>query len=375
MTEVLVDLLNSKTTTGELYRSLPTQPEFIQCYACAHYCKIKNGRSGICKIRFNEEGSLKVPYGYVGAWQCDPIEKKPFYHAFPSSNAMSFGMLGCDYHCGYCQNWLTSQALKDPRARAGSYVKDVTPEEFVDRAIELEARVITSTYNEPLITSEWAVAIFKVARQQGLATSYVSNGNATPEVLDYLRPYLDLYKIDLKTFDDKNYRRLGGTLEAVLKGIKGVFERGMWLEIVTLVVPTFNDSEEELTQIAEFIADVSTDIPWHVTAFHKDYKMTDPSNTSAETLIRAAEIGEKAGLNYVYAGNLPGRVGKFSNTRCSCGHTLVKRLGFEVIEFSMEVENDAKKGFCPKCGEHIPGRWEEPQERNSLFRFMKFIQR
>jgi pyruvate formate lyase activating enzyme len=375
MTQVLVELLNSKTTTGELYRSIPDKPDFIQCYACAHYCKIKNGRSGICKIRYNEEGELKVPYGYVGAWQCDPIEKKPFYHAYPNSYAMSFGMLGCDYHCGYCQNWITSQALKDPRASVGSSVKDVTPKEFVKKAIDLEARVVTSTYNEPLITSEWAVGIFKVAREQGLATSYVSNGNATPEVLDYLKPYLDLYKIDLKTFQDKNYRKLGGTLEAVLKGIKGVHEREMWLEIVTLIVPTFNDSDEELQQIAEFIADISTEIPWHVTAFHKDYKMTEPGNTSAKTLIRAAKIGEKVGLKYVYAGNIPGHVDKFSNTRCSCSHTLIERFGFDMVNFSMDVNHEEKTGFCPKCGEQIPGRWEEPPERSSRSHIMRLFRR
>ncbi|MFW9856560.1 MAG: radical SAM protein [Candidatus Thorarchaeota archaeon] len=819
MTQALVERLNARTIEGDLYRLIPEKPEFVQCYACAHYCKIRNNRSGICKIRFNDNGVLRVPYGYVGAWQCDPIEKKPFFHAFPGTHAMSFGMLGCDYHCGYCftddtvvitdkgpetfkqlfnsvdaiqethdgyigfkndlraitssgklrdvkgifkhkykgkmvkinplylpeikctsdheiyattnpnikpgkvkakqltknhllaiprsysfsspqlvkvdqvlnqhefnfnprwklsveernfimsetekgkssneigetlgksgsyirhvrskmrkglgldkrkgkiiiednkmrfsnerrpgipveiqfdvdtarlfglycaegcvvtdesrpnsyktnftfsheeehfvkevrnlitkifgisarkviredtiavaagktsigllfkylvgvkalekkvpeylfdaprevveafvnayidgdghryesskvssstvsidlaygiawlvlklgylpsiyinkmpekteilgrevnqaeflynvvwyensnverefhvtdeyflipirslsqfdfddyvynmevenehnylagfflvancQNWLTSQALKDPRASARSTVNDITPQEFVNKALDLDARVVTSTYNEPLITSEWAVAIFKVAREKGLATSYVSNGNATPEVLDYLKPYLDLYKIDLKTFQDKNYRKLGGTLEAVLKGIKGVFERGMWLEIVTLIVPSFNDSDEELQQIAEFIANISPDIPWHVTAFHKDYKMTDPDNTSVETLVRAAKIGEKTGLNYVYAGNLPGQVGKFSHTRCpQCEHTLIARHGFEITDFALNVNYEEKKGYCPKCGEQIPGRWEEPPERNSRLHFSRFL--
>ena len=366
MNKSLADQLNDRTIPGDLYRPIPGKPDFILCYACAHYCKIKNGRHGVCRIRSNDNGVLKVPYGYVGSWQCDPIEKKPFYHAFPRSLAMSFGMLGCDFHCGYCQNWLTSQSLRDPNA--GGHPRDVTPEQFVKEAKRLGARVVTSTYNEPLITSEWAMAIFKVARKAGLGTSYVSNGNGTPEVLDYIQPYVDLYKIDLKSFQDKNYRSLGGTLDAVLRTIKDVFEKGMWLEIVTLTIPTFNDSNEELTNIAEFIADISVDIPWHVTAFHKDYKMTDPEDTPIETLLRAAKIGEKAGLNFVYAGNRPGMVKNYSNTRCpNCEHTLITRHGFEVKSFDMDLNKAKYEGFCPKCGNQIPGRWEKPPKRDKMF--------
>ena len=360
--------LDKRTKEGLLYRKVEGKDDFLQCFACGHYCKIKEGKNGICRIRRNENGKLLVPWGYVGAWQCDPIEKKPFYHAFPRSLAMSFGMLGCDFHCSYCQNWLTSQALRDPNA--GGHPRDVTPEQFVQEALNFNARVVTSTYNEPLITSEWAVDIFKEAKKHNLATSYVSNGNATPEVLDFLQPYLDLYKIDLKSFNDKNYRSLGGTLDAVLNSIKGVYERGIWLEVLTLVIPTFNDSKEELTQIAEFIADISVDIPWHVTGFHKDYKMTDPDDTPSKTLIKAAKIGEKAGLNFVYAGNRPGRVEKYSNTRCSrCETTLVRRYGFEVEDFSMKVQGNNFEAYCPQCGELIPGRWETPQDRKQMFHF------
>ena len=363
----LQKLLQERTKEGVLYRSIPDKDHFIQCFACGHYCKIKEGSIGACKIRSNDSGILKVPWGYVGAWQCDPIEKKPFYHAFPRSLAMSFGMLGCDFHCGYCQNWLTSQALRDPKA--GGRPRDITPEQFVKEAINYKARVVTSTYNEPLITSEWAVDIFKEAKKYNLATSYVSNGNGTPEVINFISPYLDLYKIDLKTFNDRNYRSLGGTLEAVLRTIRDVYEKGIWLEILTLVVPTFNDSNEELTQIAEFIADISVDIPWHVTGFHKDYKMTDPDDTPAQSLIRAAKIGEKAGLNYVYAGNRPGRVEKFSNTRCPrCDTNLVSRYGFEVSHFDIITSEDLS-GTCSKCGEKIAGRWEKPPERNQMFHF------
>ncbi len=348
-TMTLKDLLTQYTKEGELYQKMPD--DWVRCYACGHRCKIPPGKDGICRVRFNHNGKLMVPWGYVGGMALDPVEKKPFFHAFPGSKAFSFGMLGCDFRCGYCQNWVTSQALRDPVA--GTPPEEVTPEEFVDLALRYHARIVTSTYNEPLITSEWAVEIFKLAKKVGLVTSYVSNGNGTPEVLDYLKPWVDLYKIDLKGFRQKSYAQLGGVLNNVLDTVKMVYERGMWLEVVTLIVPGFNDSDEELTDIARFLVSVSPDIPWHVTAFHKDYKMTDPDNTPVSTLIRAAEIGYTAGLRYVYAGNRPGEVGKYENTFCpSCGTVLIERSGFRVLR------NQVQHGACFKCGTNIPGRWE-----------------
>lgn len=351
MAEVMTlkEVLTEHTREGDLYAPMPDK--WVRCYACGHRCKIPPGKDGICRVRFNRNGTLLVPWGYFAALQLDPIEKKPFFHAYPSSLAMSFGMLGCDYHCSYCQNWVTSQALRDPVA--GSPPEILSVEGFIDLALRYKARVVTSTYNEPLITSEWAVEIFKVARQVGLITSYVSNGNGTPEVLDYIKPWVDLYKIDLKGFRQKAYAQLGGVLQNVLDTVKMVHERGIWLEVVTLIVPGFNDSTEELTDIARFLVSVSPEIPWHVTAFHKDYKMTDPDNTPIDTLIRAAEIGYAAGLHYVYAGNIPGSVNDFENTRCpSCGETLVERWGFRVLK------NRLVKGSCPKCGTKIAGRWD-----------------
>jgi pyruvate formate lyase activating enzyme len=286
----------------------------------------------------------------VGALQLDPVEKKPFFHALPGSLAMSFGMLGCDYHCGYCQNWVTSQALRDPNAIAPP--RRLTAEQFVQLSLDRGARIVTSTYNEPLITSEWAVEIFKVARQAGLTTSYVSNGNGTPEVLEYIKPWVDLYKVDLKSFQDRNYRKLGGVLNNVLDTIQRLYAMGFWLEIVTLIIPSFNDSDQELRDIAQFLARISPDIPWHVTAFHQDYKMTDPDNTSSQTLLRAAEIGKSEGLNFVYAGNLPGFVGEWENTNCpGCGELLIERHGYRIRN------NRIKDGACPKCSRQIPGVW------------------
>jgi len=231
------------------------------------------------RVRHNRDGRLLVPRGYVSGLQVDPIEKKPFFHVLPGADALSFGMLGCDYHCSYCQNWLTSQTLRNPAAQVGP--SDVRAEEIVDTATRHRAPVMVSTYNEPLITSEWAVEIFRLAREQGIVCGYVSNGNATPEVLDYLRPWVQLYKIDLKSFRDAAYRKLGGTLQNVLDTIRDVHARGFWMEIVTLLVPGFNDSRAELEELTAFVAEVSPDIPWHVTAFHKDYKMTDPADTTA----------------------------------------------------------------------------------------------
>jgi pyruvate formate lyase activating enzyme len=485
-------------------------------------------------VRSNRDGVLWVPAGYVGALQCDPIEKKPFFHALPGSDALSFGMLGCDYHCSYCftgdtrvitdrgvvridslfpeegiplpgggqagkpdsrqalthtgafapiqqvfahphdgpvievtpfylpafrctpehrvlattqpesepewipahqlsprhflsipkpvvtatgpgvidvqallssevksraisqperflvpikqvevkpyqgnvfnlevagahtytanffavhncQNWITSQALRDPAAV--SPARPTTPEELVAMALAAGAPVIASTYNEPLITSEWAVEIFRHAQAHGLMTAYISNGNATPRVLDYLRPWVDLYKVDLKGFDDRRYHELGGVLKTVQETIVNLKERGFWLEVVTLIIPGFNDTDVELTALARFLASVDRTIPWHVTAFHRDYKLTDPPDTGVETLLRAAAIGRTAGLQFVYAGNRPGQVGDLENTRCpGCGALLIERQGYLVRR------NRITGGSCPDCGEIIPGRWARPDQ-------------
>jgi len=345
----LADILRENVREGELAE--PMEKQRVRCLACAHRCVVFEGQAGICKVRFNRGGKLYVPWGYVAGAYADPIEKKPFFHVRPGSLALSFGMLGCDLHCSYCQNWITSQALRDPRA-VGS-IRHATPEQLVKAALEAGAASVVSTYNEPLITAEWAVAIFRLAHRQGLLTGFVSNGNATPEALEYLRPHLDLYKVDLKSFEDRNYRQLGGRLQPVLESIRRIHEMGFWLEVVTLVVPGFNDSDDELTRIAEFLAGVSADIPWHVTAFHRDYKMTGPPDTSAETLLRAASIGRRAGLRYVYAGNLPGSLEGLENTRChSCGQLLVRRYGFHVLENRIPSSSN-----CPACGAAIPGRW------------------
>jgi len=325
----------------------------LECVACGHRCRIGPGREGICRVRYNDGGRLMVPWGYVGGVQLDPVEKKPFFHLLPGARALSFGMLGCDYHCAYCQNWNTSQAVRDPEARP--VPEPVAAGELVKIALEYDASVVTSTYNEPLITSEWAVEIFRAARRNGLVTSYVSNGNGTPEVVEFLRPWTDAYKVDLKGFDDRRYRTLGGVLSNVLDTIVLLHKSGIWMEIVTLVVPGFNDSDGELRDIAGFIASVSPDIPWHVTAFHPDYQMDDVRSTSVRSLLRAACIGREAGLRFVYAGNLPGLVGEFEHTACpSCSRVLVERSGYSILS------NHLEGGACGYCGAPVPGVWTTP---------------
>jgi pyruvate formate lyase activating enzyme len=347
-TPTLKEVLESQTVEGELYERL--EKNRVRCFACGHRCVIFDGLDGICRVRFNRGGKLLVPHGYVGGLQLDPVEKKPFFHALPGALALSFGMLGCDFHCSYCQNWVTSQALRNPDAVAPP--RSLTADQFVRTALARNARIVTSTYNEPLITSEWAVELFKEAKKAGLKTSYVSNGNGTPEVLAYIRPWVDLYKIDLKGFQDRNYRKLGGVLQNILDTIQNVYKMGFWMEIVTLVIPGFNDSSEELRDIARFLAGISRDIPWHVTAFHEDYKMTGNGNTPVSTLLRAAEIGKAEGLHFVYAGNLPRSVGTWENTTCpGCNALLIERSGFRILR--MNVTN----GCCPECAREIPGVW------------------
>jgi len=346
--------------------TMPSAPELVvggddggvRCLACGHRCSIKPGKQGVCRVRFNENGVLRAPTGYVAGVQIDPIEKKPFYHAFPGRDAVSFGMLGCDLHCSYCHNWVTSQALRDDRAVVPPSF--VSAEQLVRVAVARHVPVIVSTYNEPLITADWAVEIFKLARAEGITCGFISNGNATPQVLEFIRPYVPLYKVDLKAFSDRSYRELGGVLDNVLDTIKRLVQMDFWVEIVTLVVPGFNDGDDELKQIAEFLAGVSTDIPWHVTAFRPEYKMTDPPRTPIDTLLRAYDLGKEAGLKYVYPGNSAGGVGERESTHCpDCGTLLIRRRGFYV------QDNRMRGNACPECGLAIPGVWEDVPPRKS----------
>jgi len=344
-------LSKSHVAHPDLAEEMPEKPGWVRCLACGHRCAIPPDRPGVCKVRMNREGTLRVPFGYVGSLALDPVEKKPFFHVLPGSTALSFGMLGCDLHCSYCQNWFTSQTLRDPSAIAPP--EDMSSEDLVDRAVLARAPIVVSTYNEPLITSEWSRAVFAKAKEAGLLTGYVSNGNATPEVLDFIRPVTDLYKVDLKGMEDRAYRSLGMPLATVLDTLEQLKRRGFWVEVVTLLVPGFNDSDAELRELTGFLARLDPLIPWHATAFHADYKMTDRRDTRPADLLRAAEIGVESGLRYVYCGNRTGRVSEWENTRChGCGGTVIRRHGFHVLENRLGPD-----GICPDCRVQVPGVW------------------
>lgn len=344
--------LQGFTAPGRLFEKL--EDDDLRCTACAHRCLIHPGRAGICRVRLNRAGELRVPWGYVSSAHADPVEKKPFFHLLPGSRAFTFGMLGCNLHCDFCQNWNISQVLRDAELGDGSKtIQPIQAEELARLAFRYHSQLVVSSYNEPLITSEWALEIFRQARSLGMQTAMVSNGYATREALEMLAPHLTALKVDLKTMQDRQYRELGGVLQHVLDTIRIARELGLWVEVVTLVIPSFNDTNQELWDTASFLTSVSADIPWHVTAFHPDYKRRGSAPTSAATLQRAADLGVEAGLRYVYAGNLPGRVGSLEDTHCpNCTARLIRRQGFSVLE--NRIIGDGK---CPQCGAVIPGVW------------------
>ena len=348
----LQDYLDQFTTTSHLADQ--EGDGTVRCLACAHTCRLKPGQRGICKIRFNQDGELQVPWGYVSSLQVDPIEKKPFYHFLAGAEALTFGMLGCNLQCDFCQNWLTSQALREAGTEGlTEYIQRISPQDLVAYGLQRRAEVVASSYNEPLITSEWAFDVFQEAVRAGLRGVYISNGFATAAVLDFLRPVLSGFKVDLKSMQADHYRELGGGLESVLDSIAYAVQLGLWVEVVTLLVPGFNDSADELRDLARFIQSVSPGIPWHVTAFRPEYKRRETPRTTPRQITQAVEIGYEEGLQYVYGGNLPGSLGKYEDTHChNCQALLIKRWGFSVQQY--RITGDGK---CPDCGALIPGVW------------------
>lgn len=318
-----------------------------RCLACAHRCVVPEGGDGICGVRFNRGGRLQAPWGYVSGAAPDPIEKKPFFHVLPGARTLSFGMFGCNFRCSFCQNW----EISGVKTAARLSPQGTSPAALACAAAESGARLLVSTYNEPLITAEWAAAVFAEGKKKGLRAAFVSNGYATPEAAALLRPVMDLWKVDLKGFNRENYAKVcGASLDKVLEGITLIKAAGFWLEIVTLLIPGFNDSDAEVGEMAAFIAGLSRDIPWHLTAFHPDHLMTDRDPTPAAALYRAREIALAKGLRYVYCGNVPGAAGQ--DTVCpACGRAAVKREGFSVKENLLGPE-----GTC-LCGVKIPGVW------------------
>ncbi len=328
-----------------LYEKLADK--FVHCFLCAHHCKIANQKFGFCGVRVNVEGILYTHvYGKPIAMHVDPIEKKPLYHFLPASFSFSIATIGCNFHCGFCQNWEISQSSVCDGAGLDERV--VSPEEVVKAALKNKCKSISYTYTEPTIFFEYALDIAKLAKAKGLYNNFVTNGYMTKEALMMIKPYLDAANVDLKFFKDKSYRKVcAGTLEPVLDSIRLMRDIGIWVEVTTLVVPGENDSPEELGDIAKFIAGVDKDIPWHISRFHPDYKFTGYQATSEITLKRAQEIGNKAGLNYIYVGNV---YGWGNDTYCrACKKLLIKREGFNVLE------NSIKQNKCVYCNVKLPG--------------------
>ncbi|MDP2940323.1 MAG: AmmeMemoRadiSam system radical SAM enzyme [Candidatus Omnitrophota bacterium] len=322
-----------------LYKKL--EDEKVSCYLCSHHCLILDGRFGICGVRENKEGTLFThAYGSVIAAHIDPIEKKPLFHVMPGSMSFSIAAIGCNFRCGFCQNWQISQ--KQEAQNLGLVPQAMEPLEVVKLARKAGCESISYTYTEPSIFFEYALEIAKLAKEQGLLNIFVTNGYMTKEALEMIKPYLDAANVDLKFFKDDSYKKVcNARLFPVLESIKLMHAMGIWQEITTLVVPTLNDSQGELEDIANFIASVGIEMPWHISRFHPDYKLIDNEPTSVTSLKLAESLGRKANLRYVYLGNIPP---EGENTYCyKCGKLLIKRFGFEVLEQRLK---DSKCSYC-----------------------------
>ena len=320
--------------------------KIVDCLLCNHRCRIPEGGRGICGVRENAGGVLYTrSYGQAISAHVDPIEKKPIFHLAPGSDSFSFATVGCNFRCGFCQNWQISQ-VKEAR-RLGFSPTSLSPADIVKSAVRNRCASISYTYTEPTIFFEYAYETSALAKEKGLYNIFVTNGYMTEEAIEAIRPYLDAANVDLKAFSETYYREIcGAKLGAVLRSIEKMKALGIWVEITTLILPHLNDSENELKGIASFIAGVGAEIPWHISRFHPDYRMTDLEATPPETLERAYEIGKEAGLRYVYIGNVAGE----ENTFCyRCGALLIRRLGFSVLE------NVIRGGRCAQCDAVIDG--------------------
>jgi pyruvate formate lyase activating enzyme len=320
----------------------------VRCFLCSHRCRIPSGRAGLCGVRENREGALyTLVYGRLVAQNVDPIEKKPLFHVAPGSLSYSIATAGCNLRCAHCQNYQISQVQRDRGGIPGQYV---APDDVIDDAVARGCRSIAYTYTEPTIFFEYALECMKRARKAGLLNVFVSNGYMTAECVDQLATCLDAANVDLKAMTDDFYHKVcGARLEPVLRTIRDLWQRGVWLEITTLVIPHHNDSPAELREIARFLVSVSPDIPWHVTGFYPTYRLVDEPPTSIDSLDEARKIGLEEGLRYVYMGNRAGRGGE--DTLCpACGHRVIGRLGFTLAE-----KDITREGNCAGCGQTIAG--------------------
>lgn len=321
----------------------------VRCFLCNQHCTIKEGKRGICYVRKNIDGTLySLVYGKIISMNVDPIEKKPLFHFLPASTSFSIASVGCNFRCEHCQNFEIAQYPKEHEDIAGY---SLTPEDVVEAAAKNGCESISYTYTEPTIFFEFAYDCAKLAAQRGIKNVFVSNGYTTPEATRVIAPYLAGNNIDLKGNDDFYKKICGARVEPVKETIRLMKELGVWVEVTTLIIPDYNDSEDDLREIAGFIRSVDASIPWHVTQFYPTYKLTDKPRTPVDTLRKAREIGFEAGLKYVYEGNVPGEGGE--HTYCpNCKQLLIMRFGFRIMK--MQIED----GRCFKCGTEIEGVWK-----------------
>jgi len=327
----------------------PGEGSRVACRLCAHRCVIEPGKAGVCAVRENRDGRLvTLAYGEVVAVHVDPIEKKPLYHFWPGSKALSIATAGCNFRCGFCQNWQISQAPR--RKEGGLRSEPLPPADIVRAAVDSGCRSISYTYTEPTIFFEYAYDTAKRAREAGLLNSFVTNGYMTAEALETIAPWLDAANVDLKAFRDGTYKKIcGARLDPVLDSIRLMHRLGIWVEVTTLVVPGLNDAADELGSIARFIASVDPALPWHISRFHPDFEYTDAPATPLATLEAAAAAGRREGLKHVYVGNVAG--GPEDTLCAACGLALIRRRGFSVVADVLEDSH------CPRCGAVLAGRF------------------
>lgn len=320
----------------------------VKCFLCAHHCVIHDGKRGICRVRENRGGTLySLVYGKLISMNIDPIEKKPLFHFLPASTSLSVATVGCNFKCKHCQNYDISQYPKKHDDIPG---ENITPEQVVAAAERAGCKSISYTYTEPTIFFEFAYDCARLAHERGIKNVFVSNGYTSPEATKAIAPYLDGNDIDLKGSDEFYKKICGARLQPVLDTIRLMKERGVWVEVTTLIIPSYNDSEESLVNIIEFIKSVDRVIPWHVTQFYPTYELLDQPRTPVETLRKARALGLERGLKYVYEGNVPGEGGE--NTYCpDCGEPLIERFGYQILR------NKIKDGRCFKCATIIDGIW------------------
>ncbi len=322
----------------------------LRCTACAHRCVVQEGEAGVCGVRFNRGGELYAPFGYIARSYIRPVETNTIYHVIPGSKALTFGMFGCDLKCPYCQNWNISQALRDERDYERP--KDTSAAMMIAQAVAAGCKVICAAFNEPLIAGEWVYHIFAQAKLYGLVTALITDGNTTTESLNYIRPVTDVYRVDLKTYSQEGYRMLGGNFAAVMDGIVTARELGYWIEIVTLVVPGFNDELAGLRKIARTVAAIDSSIPWHLNAFYPRYRMNNYPRTPARLLFAAAGSALAQGLKFVYVGNLNDELRELNHTRCpQCRKILIARENYNTTASCLNGS------ACPNCDYKIPGVW------------------